>query len=84
MYSRPPPLASPPPHHLASPLLSPRPPKEGEFSRRAMTPPAPRGKARLTKAIKRTLASVLAPAAAHYLAAQWISKAVHDAQQRSK
>lgn len=44
-----------------------------------------RRKVRLTKAIKRTLWSVLAQAAAtHYPAAQLISKAVHNAQQSSK
>lgn len=43
------------------------------------------GRARLTKAIKRTLLSILEQAsAAHYLAAQLISKAVHNAQQSSK
>lgn len=43
------------------------------------------GEARLTKAIKRTLRSILEQAAAaHYLAAQLISKAVHDAQQYCK
>lgn len=44
-----------------------------------------RGKVRLTKAIKRTLWSVLVQAAAtHYPAAQLISKAVHNTQQSSK
>lgn len=44
-----------------------------------------RRKVRLTKAIKRTLWSVLVQAAAtHYPAAQLISKAVHNAQQSSK
>lgn len=43
------------------------------------------GRARLTKAIKRTLLSILEQAAAaHYLAAQLISKAVRNAQQSSK
>lgn len=43
------------------------------------------GRARLTKAIKRTLQSILErAAAAHYLAAQLISKAVCNAQQSSK
>lgn len=42
-------------------------------------------RARLTKAIKRTLMSILEQAAAaHYLAAQLISKAVRNAQQSSK
>lgn len=54
------------------------------FSRARGLPPL-HGKARLTKAIKRTLLSILEQAAAaHYLAAQLISKAVHDAQQYSK
>lgn len=43
------------------------------------------GRARLTKAIKRTLQSILEQAAAaHYLAAQLISEAVCNAQQSSK
>ena len=43
------------------------------------------GRARLTKAIKRTLLSILEQAAAaHYLAAQLISKAARNAQQYSK
>lgn len=47
--------------------------------------PSLHSKARLTKAIKRTLPSILEQAAAaHYLAAQLISKAVHNAQQSSK
>ena len=49
------------------------------------TPPPLHGRARLTKAIKRTLLTILEQAAAaHYLAAQLISKAVRNAQQSSK
>lgn len=53
------------------------------FSRGGLPPL--HGRARLTKAIKRTLLSILEQAAAaHYLAAQLISKAVRNAQQSSK
>lgn len=54
------------------------------FSRERGLPPL-HSRARLTKAIKRTLLSILEQAAAaHYLAAQLISKAVRNAQQSSK
>ena len=54
------------------------------FSRGRGLPPL-HGRARLTKAIKRTLLSILEQAAAaHYLVSQLISKAVRNAQQYSK